>query len=224
MPVVSSPNLTQTANGQDLYVLANPASGASHINGALTVSGDVSSGGNLTVGTPAANASLVVNGLATVGDGTHASQLVVNGGLHILGDSALDGAVSVGAEITLGGAILSATGSGVGAPRGLAGSRSWQVSLLGATTGQDVGLNPLANDATGHLFSALITSATGLPGVCYGLFMTFPPAANTPPEIINTGQGFNGLTWNVVGTAGAYQINVNTGTAGLYNVFVSILA
>jgi hypothetical protein len=187
------------------------------------VSGGVSSGGNLTVGTPAANASLVVNGLATVGDGTHASQLVVNGGLHITGDSALDGAVSVGADITLGGSILSATGSGVGASPGLAGSRIYQVTLAGAIGAQDIGLNVLANQASGHTFVVQVTEVAG-PAVCYGLFMTFPPSAATPPEVINAGQGFNGLTWNIGGTAGAYFINLNTGPAGLYNVLVSILA
>lgn len=56
MPVYSSPNVTQTANGKDLYLLANPVAGTPDtINGSLVVNGSVTAQSLNTITFPQGN-------------------------------------------------------------------------------------------------------------------------------------------------------------------------
>jgi hypothetical protein len=213
--------LTRTANGKDLYIPANPASGGDVINGNLAVTGNMSVGGTttLTGAVTAVNTLYVNQGL--IAGAVNTPGAVTAGSFE--GASSSSSVHPFGATLGANTILANASTSGTGASPGLAGSRVYQVTLAGATGAQDIGLNVLANQASGHTFVVQVTEVAG-PAVCYGLFMTFPPAASTPPEVINAGQGFNGLTWNIGGTPGAYIINLNTGPAGLYNVVVTIIA
>jgi len=104
--VPSGGSITALGGGGTLTVGDNTTLGtAISLNGSvgckqLAVVGAVTAGGSVVVGTPTANAGLTVNGLCTIGDGTHVSLLQVNGNIAATGNVGASNLVLSGSTIS----------------------------------------------------------------------------------------------------------------------------
>lgn len=131
MPVYSSPNLTQTANGQDMYLRTEPPSGTDLIVGNLQVTGQITGNGPILSTTPGATNTIQLSPNA----GGFASLVYQNGALQTLvGLQSATGPLLVGnnnvpvgmtGTLSVAGNGLSAPnpGSGITAPQGLVSYR-----------------------------------------------------------------------------------------------------
>ena len=209
MPLVISPALTQTANGQDLYVLKEAPAGGDVITGDLVVTGSITS------------QTSVITPLLSVGAGgitapsgapvsiTSPGGLGVSGPVGIAGGLTVSGATGVNVTATGG---LNVVGP-LTAPGGLvAGSiTTLQGPVVMGTAGQPFGVQAFGNvvaagslQATGGGSTLVDLTVTG-PAQVQGAFAISPTLGMTTltgaPVGINTG----------LNVAGTFTVGVPTG-------------
>jgi cytoskeletal protein CcmA (bactofilin family) len=163
--------------------------GTLQVAGAGTVSGTLTTFGNLYVNGTAPNNNCAVAGTIT---GT--------GGMFVPNGAAYRSTATQGAA------------PGVS---GMQGTRLYQVSVGAGAVNVDVGLNEILNDTVPHQLSVTIIGA-GAPGTApfasYGVIQSYPISTGQVPNLQISATG-GGYSWNASGGAGTFNLGLNGAAA-----------